>query len=142
MPSWEWSEQSETCTGLSKGINRGFGGCVWWGEGLRASLHMGFLPSMHTAPSSLPSVLHHTFPSRARWFCPHFEGGEAVNPEILSDSLRGTSQELSCDLGFLTLCPVRVPMFFYEGCFRHVQAPSNRTGLPPSPSRSIFKKFM
>lgn len=83
-------------------------------------------------------LINHKFPSRERWFCPHFEGGEAGNPEILSDSLRGTWQDLSCDLGFLIPCPVRVPTFFYYGCFRHAQSASNRTGLPPSPARSVF----
>ena len=69
--------------------------------------------SMHTAPSLLQSVLQRKFPRRERKFCSHFEGGGAGNPEILSDSLSGTRQELSYDLGFLTLCPVWVPVFFY-----------------------------
>ena len=48
------------------------------------------IPSRHTAPSSSLNVLHQEFSSRERQVCPHFEGGEAVDPEILGDSLRGT----------------------------------------------------
>lgn len=104
-------------TELSEGINHGSGNCVWCGRAIGIFTPSIIIQNAHST-SSLLRVLRHQLPRRERWFCPHFEGGEAGNPEIFSDSWKGTQQELSCNLGFLTLCPVRVPIFFYQGCFR------------------------
>ena len=98
----------------------------------------GIIIRRHSAASSLLNLVCHQFPSMERWFCSHFEGGDAQDPEISSDSLRGAQQDLNCDLVFLIPCPVCMPIFFFMGCFRHVQAASDRTDLPPWPPVSVF----
>lgn len=110
--------------------------------GLLGIFTRGIIIRRPLAASSLLNLVCHPFPSRERWFCSHLEGGDARDPEISSDSLRGAQQELNCDLVFLTPCPVRMPLFFFMGCFRRVPTASDRTALPPSPPLSVFLKFM